>query len=111
LVRVGEKNEKINEARYMRQLLLEKKSKNLQEKEDNLKRVREHRLNSIKQEVEERNDILDQKFKNDKVKARNKKGSLPSVLGSRAASILFLNGPGEEWRSKKNSPNNGLSPS
>ena len=39
-------------------------------------------------------DILDQKYKNEKVKARDRKGSLPLISGSKASNTYLLKTPG-----------------
>jgi hypothetical protein len=54
--------------------------------------MRENNLSSIKNMIEERNQVLDEKFNNSRVKAKNR-SSLPQIQGSKAAKIA-INGPG-----------------
>ena len=97
----GEKQERINEARFMKHYMLERKKKLKVEKEQTWKEKRDKNLSQLRSDQEVRNEILDEKWKNSRTKVKNKKGSLPLVSGSKATQLLFLNGPGEEWRGKQ----------
>ena len=60
-----------------------------------MKSQRKQRLNNIRRDMEIRMDILDQKYKNDKVKAKDRKSSLPLISGSKASNTFLLKTPGE----------------
>lgn len=68
------------------------------EKEENIKRMRENNLNYLKNAIEERNHLLDEKYQNSRVKVRNK-SSLPHIKGSKTDNLLS-DCIGEEWRHK-----------
>lgn len=55
--------------------------------------MRENNINYLKNIMEQRNQILDEKFKNCKVKVKNR-SSLPQIQGSKAMNLV-INGPGE----------------
>ena len=98
-MKTGQKQERINEARFIKHYVLERKKKLKQEKEEKQKKKIEKHLSSIREDLEARNEILDQKYRNQKVKIRDKKNSLPSISG-KATHALLLKLPGEEWRNK-----------
>jgi hypothetical protein len=93
-----DKEERINEARYIRQYMQERKRKQQQEKEESIKKMREEHLNHMRNGIEERNQMLDQKYKNSTVKARPKKNSLPQIHGTATNKLLSL---GEETKKKE----------
>lgn len=78
--------------------LQERKKEQRMEKEENIKRLRENNLNYLKNAMEERNQLLDEKYQNSRVKIRNK-SSLPHIQGSRTDNLL-ADCIGEEWRRK-----------
>lgn len=78
--------------------LQERKKKQRIEKEENIRRLRENNLHYLKNAMEERNQLLDEKYQNSRVKIRNK-SSLPHIQGSKTDTLLE-NCIGEEWRRK-----------
>lgn len=98
LMQTVDKEERINEARYIRQYMQERKRKQQQEKEESIKRMREQHLNQMRNGIEERNQMLDQKYKNSTVKNRPKKNSLPQINGTATNKLLSL---GQETKKKE----------
>ena len=60
-----------------------------------MKSQRKQRLKNIRRDMEASMEVLDQKYKNDKVKAKDRRGSLPLISGSKASNTFLLKSPGE----------------
>ena len=87
LISTVNKEERINEARHLKVYLQERKKKQRLEKEEHVRRVRENNLHYLKNAMEERNQLLDKKYQNSRVKIRNK-SSLPHIQGSKTDKLL-----------------------
>ena len=64
MAKTGEKQERINEARFIKHYMMERKKKLKHEKERSLKKQVQRHLHEIKEDLEARNELLDQKYKN-----------------------------------------------
>lgn len=56
-------------------------------------------MDSIKSFTQHRNQVLDEKFSNNRKKQYRNKSSLPQINGTKAVKLAIA-GPGEQWRNK-----------
>lgn len=94
VIKTGEKQERINEARFIKHYMLERKKKMTIEKEENRRKLQKQHLSQIRMDLEARNRELDSKLKSDKIRVSKKRSSLPLISGSKATKILLNQGPG-----------------